>query len=92
MLGVGKHAPAPSIIMSEKLTYSPAEFAALFEKERTWGYRQIHAGRVNVIHEFGNMMIPASEVTRIMETAGRYGLTNSKKPGYTKANHSCQSK
>lgn len=33
--------------------YTPAEFAALFGKERTWAYRQLNAGKVQAITELG---------------------------------------
>jgi len=56
----------------ERVTFSPGEFAALFGKSQTWGYRQIYAGRVNAITEFGRILIPAKEVERILETASRY--------------------
>lgn len=55
-----------------KLTYSPGEFAALFGKERTWGYRQLYAGKVQAVTEYGRTMIPKSEVDRVLGEAGRY--------------------
>ncbi len=56
----------------EKVTYTPAEFAEVFGKERTWGYRQLYAGKVNAITELGRTMIPKSEVDRLLAEAGRY--------------------
>lgn len=35
--------------------YSPSEFAELFGKSQTWGYRQIYAGKVNAITEHGRV-------------------------------------
>lgn len=58
-----KHAP---------VAFSPREFAALFKKEQSWGYRQIYKGNVATITEYGRILIPASEVERILATAGRY--------------------
>lgn len=58
--------------MSKRLTYSPAEFAELFGREQTWAYRQVYAGKVKVITQFGRIMIPATEVDRILESAGEY--------------------
>jgi len=55
-----------------QVAFSPREFAALFKKEQSWGYRQIYAGKVITITEYGRIMIPASEVERILASAARY--------------------
>ena len=57
---------------NRRVTFSPGEFAALFGKSQTWGYRQIYAGKVKTITEYGRILIPASEVDRILGTAGTY--------------------
>jgi len=64
----------------ERISFSPGEFAALFGKSQTWGYRQIYAGKVKAITEYGRIQIPASEVERILSTAGRYEGMPKKKP------------
>lgn len=56
----------------ERVSFSPGEFAALFGKSQTWGYRQIYAGKVKTITEYGRIQIPAAEVERILATAGTY--------------------
>ena len=56
----------------EKVTYTPAEFAAVFGRERTWAYRQLYAGKVQAITELGRTLIPKSEVDRLLKEAGRY--------------------
>ena len=56
----------------EKVTYTPAEFAKVFGRERTWAYRQLYAGKVQAITEFGRTQIPKSEVDRMLKEAGRY--------------------
>lgn len=61
--------------MPEKIAYTVPEFAALFGKERTWGYRQTYAGKVNTITMFGTIMVPVAEVERIMSEASRYGVS-----------------
>lgn len=61
-----------SIPPTPRVAYSPAEFAKLFGKSQTWGYRQIYAGKVNAITEHGRILIPAKEVERILESAGIY--------------------
>jgi len=58
--------------MITKLTYTPAEFAELFGKERTWAYRQLYAGKVKAVTEFGRIQIPHSEAQRLLATSGRY--------------------
>ena len=57
---------------SAKPVNTVAEFAALFSRHKSWAYRHIYAGRINVISQFGLMMIPAAEVEKIVATAGRY--------------------
>ena len=56
----------------DRVAFSPGEFAALFGKSQTWGYRQIYAGKVKTITEHGRILIPAKEVERILGTAGVY--------------------
>ena len=57
---------------AQRVTFSPGEFAALFGKSQTWGYRQLYAGKVKSITEYGRILIPASEVERILAEAGIY--------------------
>ena len=57
---------------TDRVAFSPGEFAALFGKSQTWGYRQIYAGKVKAITEHGRILIPASEVERILGKAGTY--------------------
>lgn len=57
---------------SDRAAFSPAEFAALFGKSQTWGYRQIYAGKVTTITEYGRILIPAAEVEKILAKAGIY--------------------
>lgn len=58
--------------MTDKATYTAAEFAALFGKERTWGYRQLYAGKVKAITKLGQTLIPQSEVDKLLNGAERY--------------------
>lgn len=58
--------------IGERVAFSPGEFAEMFGKSQTWGYRQIYAGKIKAITEFGRIQIPASEVERVLETAGVY--------------------
>lgn len=58
--------------------YTPAEFAALFGKERTWAYRQLYAGKIEAITEYGRLLIPQKEVDKLLSQAGRYAGRKSK--------------
>ena len=64
----------------DRVAFSPGEFADLFGKSQTWGYRQIYAGKVKTITEYGRIQIPASEVERILGTAGTYNGLKPKVP------------
>lgn len=67
----------------QRVAFSPGEFAALFGKSQTWGYRQIYSGKVKTITEHGRILIPAKEVERILGSAGVYNGLKPKivKPG-----------
>ncbi|MDF1815631.1 MAG: helix-turn-helix domain-containing protein [Verrucomicrobiales bacterium] len=68
----------------EKVALTPAEFASLFGKSQSWGYRQLYAGKVKALTGYGRVLIPASEVERLLETSGRY-LGNDIPPKKVKA-------
>ena len=53
----------------ERVAYSPKEFAELFGKSQSWGYRQIYNGAVSAITEHGRILIPAGEVGKILKSA-----------------------
>lgn len=69
----------------KRVAFSPGEFAALFGKSQTWGYRQIYAGKVKAITEHGRILIPAAEVEVILQTAGIYNGLKQKAAKMTKA-------
>ena len=54
---------------SNRAAYTPAEFAKLFGREKTWTYRQIYHGRLKSIKGHGGQLIPASEAERIVSEA-----------------------
>ena len=60
------------IPLNERLGYSPAEFAALFGRSPTWGYRQIYAGRVKPVADCGRMIIPREEVDSVLARRAEY--------------------
>ena len=45
------------------------ETAAFFGKDRTWAYRQVKAGRIKAITGYGAMLVSASEIERILNSA-----------------------
>jgi hypothetical protein len=50
-----------------RAAYSPAEFSRLFGKSVTWAYRLIKRGDIESVTLDGALMIPASEVARLLE-------------------------
>jgi hypothetical protein len=64
----------------ERVAFSPGEFAALFGKSQTWGYRQIYAQKVKAVTDHGRILIPAAEVDRILDKAGMYSGLKPKVP------------
>ena len=66
------NAPAATIKPSERVVLTPTEFASLFGRHYSWAYRQIYAGKVKVISKLGRMMIPRSEVDRLLQEKETY--------------------
>jgi len=61
-----------SLPFEDRLGFSPTEFAGMFGKQAVWGYRQIYAGKVKAIQELGRLIVPRSEIDRILATATSY--------------------
>lgn len=66
------NSPASTIEPSERVVLTPREFAAIFGRHHTWAYRQIYAGKVKVISKLGRIMIPRSEVDRLLQNTETY--------------------
>jgi len=64
----------------DRVAFSPREFAELFGKSQTWGYRQIYAAKVKTITAHGRTLIPAAEVDSILKAAGIYDGLKRKRP------------
>jgi hypothetical protein len=60
------------IPLGERLGYSAAEFAGLFGRSPTWGYRQIYAGRVKTICNCGRILVPRPEVDSLLARCADY--------------------
>jgi hypothetical protein len=51
---------------------SPCEFAKSFGKHPSWAYRLLYAGKIRAITQFGRILIPATELERVVSTAEAY--------------------
>jgi len=51
---------------------SPREFAASFGKHASWAYRLLYSGKIHAITELGRLLIPATELERVLNLAQRY--------------------
>ena len=60
------------IPVSDRLSFSPTEFAALNGKSPTWGYRRVYCGDVKVISDAGRILIPRGEVEKFFSRAVEY--------------------
>jgi hypothetical protein len=56
----------------DRLGYTVAEFSRKFGHAPAWGYRKLYEGRVFAIQDMGDLLIPVSEVERILKSARRY--------------------
>jgi hypothetical protein len=55
-----------------RAAYSPREFAASCGKHATWAYRLLYANKIQAITELGRILIPASELERVLNLAQPY--------------------
>jgi hypothetical protein len=55
--------------LDNRIAYSPGEFAALFGKHQTWGYRQLFRGTVKAITQCGRIHDPRCEIDRLLRSA-----------------------
>jgi len=60
------------IPLEKRAAYSPTEFAALFGRSPTWGYRQIYAARIKPISDCGWLLIPREEVDSFLARRAEY--------------------
>jgi hypothetical protein len=69
------------VSLNDRLSFSPAEFAALNGKSATWGYRRIYHGDVKVVADAGRLLIPRSEVAAFFARAAEYNPQPKAKAG-----------
>ena len=55
-----------------RAAYSPREFAASCGKHPAWAYRLLYGGKIRAIAELGRILIPASELERVLNLAQPY--------------------
>jgi hypothetical protein len=58
--------------VTPRAAFSPSEFAAACGKHSSWAYRLLYAGKINAITDLGRILIPASELDRVLGTAKPY--------------------
>jgi hypothetical protein len=57
---------------TSRAAYSPAEFAASCGKHPSWAYRLLYANKIRAVTELGRILIPASELERVLGLAQPY--------------------
>ena len=80
----GLRRPTPEL----PLASSPSEFARLFDRHPTWGYRRIYAGDIRVLRQAGRMLIPRSEIERFLSQTVVYNGKESLAPETSKPTRS----
>ena len=55
-----------------RAAYSPAEFAASCGRHPSWAYRLLYANKIRAVTELGRILIPASELERVLNLAQPY--------------------
>jgi len=57
----------------DRLGLTPAEFAALFGRKPTWGYRKLYSGEIRRLQSPGRILIPVSEINRFASKTVQHG-------------------
>jgi hypothetical protein len=66
--------------ITNRAAYSPAEFAATCGRHPSWAYRLLYANKVRAVTELGRILIPASELERVLSLAQPYDPKPKPKP------------
>jgi hypothetical protein len=64
----------------DRAAYSPAEFAASCGRHPSWAYRLLYGGKIRAITALGRILIPASEVERVLSLAEPYNPQRKREP------------
>jgi len=59
-------------LLNGRAALSPKEFAALFGKSATWGYRQLYSGNIRRLAGCESILIPKSEIDRFLKQIVRH--------------------
>jgi len=65
---------------TNRVAYSPSEFAASCGRHASWAYRLLYSGKIHAITELGRLLIPASELKRVLSLAQPYDPKPKPKP------------
>jgi hypothetical protein len=57
---------------TNRAALSPREFAASCGKHPTWSYRLLYSGKIRAITQLGRILIPVSELERVLNLAEPY--------------------
>ncbi|MGC1321702.1 MAG: helix-turn-helix domain-containing protein [Candidatus Udaeobacter sp.] len=57
---------------TNRAAYSPAEFAGTCGRHPSWAYRLLYSGKIRAVTELGRILIPASELERVLSLAQPY--------------------
>jgi hypothetical protein len=57
---------------TSRAAYSPKEFAASCGRHPSWAYRLLYANKLRAVTELGRLLIPASELQRVLSGAAPY--------------------
>jgi hypothetical protein len=57
---------------TSRVAYSPKEFAELCGRHSSWAYRLLYGGKVKALTNLGRILIPASELERVLSNAAPY--------------------
>ena len=62
----------PAKLLTKRAAYSPSEFAASCGRHPSWAYRLLYGGKVKALTDLGRILIPASELERVLAAATPY--------------------
>jgi hypothetical protein len=74
----------PANRSTKRAAYSPTEFAASWGRHPSWAYRLLHGGKIRALTDLGRILIPTSELERVLSGAAPYNP----KPRKTKTHQS----
>lgn len=57
---------------SSRAAFSPREFAAACGRHPSWAYRLLYAQKIQAVTDLGRILIPASELDRVLRAAEPY--------------------